>query len=406
MANAIEKIVVHHDHQGETEIRNLPAATANGMPVTKEQHDLKQDIMTVAPGSTSFLSIDPVTSQISISNVAITKVHVDTTSVDMDAFITAEYSVGNEFQEGDLIILTQSTSTQARNWVHNGGTAGTIADFTRVQADLVAADVRSFFGATAPLAFDSGTGKYSVTYGNGIGELGAHVIPVNSTLFSRINQSDVSGALVAIEDLAEEIETASTNLTNALATRLDGVIGAGATATSMGIFTGTHKPETNSTVKVCIQSNVDHIDAIVIKNTLQDTVLGVGATDANLGAFTDTVTPNNSSVKVALQAHGTAIEDEIATRTAEVASLTATIATNSDNTDAQVALRTQMYKKTIQLTANTAYAFDHGFSDGCIVQCRLSNGNVFAPQVTVSGSGVTILSEVDAVDVLVTVIGY
>lgn len=406
MANAIEKIVVHHDHQNEAEIINLPLATAPGMPVVKEQHDLKQDIMTVAADSTAFLSIDPATSQISISHIAITKVEVDTSATSIQDFVDTNYTAGNEFQEGDLVILTQASSVQARNWIHNGGVSGSVTDFTRIQGDLVAADVRAFFDSTAPLAFDAGSGKYSITFGNDVGQLGAHLIPVDSSLFSVINQDKVGGALVALEDLIESVEVASTNLTNALGVRLDGVIGAGASATSLGSFTGTAKPDVNSTVKQALQSSVTHLDALYAQDNTFATLNGVGLSESHLGAFTDTITPNNSTVKNALQAHGTAIEAEIAQRTADVASLTSTIATTSGNTDAQVALRAQMYKKTVNLTANTAYAFDHGFTDGCIVQARLSNGNVFSPQITVSGSGVTLTSEVDATDVIVTVLGY
>ena len=406
MAQAIEKIVVHHDDGGDTEIRNLPQATAAGMPVRKDEHDLKQDIMTVAPGSTSLLSIDPATSQISISSLAITAVTVNSTHTTIASFAGSEYTTGNEFQEGDLIILTSATDYHQRNWIHNGSSNGDASDFTLLQADLDAADVRAFFAASGVARYDAGTGTVSVELGNGTNELGAHVLPVDSSCFSRISASDTKTAMVALEDLAESIELASTTLITNLSNRFDTVVGAGATATHLGSFTGGLKPNVNSTVKEAIQSGVDNLDALHAKNVLTDSVMGVGGSDVDMGAYSDTVTPDNASVKQVTQAHGTAIQTEIANRTSDVAGLTAAIAGNQGVAIAGLALRTQMKVEQINLTANTTLQVSHSFPAGRLVQVLDQNGQQVNPTIAHTTTNVSITSELDLPSATLVLIGH
>lgn len=405
MANAVEQIVVHHDHGNEAEIQNLPQATANGMPVRYEEHNLKQDIMTVAAGSTSFLSIDPATSEIAVSSLAITAVTVDTTNATIAAFVAANYTAGNEHQQGDLIVLTAATDFAQRNWIHNGGVAGTTDDFTRIQGDLVAADIRAMLGASGVLRYDAGTGVTSVAFGLGANELNGQLIPVDSSLFTT-NQSDVEGMLVALEDLIEANDLAQTNLTAALGQRVDTLIGNGASASTLGSFTGTNKPDVNSSVKDAIQDVVDHVDAADARIGEHDGVLGVSSSATDMGAYTDTVCPDNASVKAVTQALGTSLQTEIANRTSDVATLNTAI-TNADSTSsAALALRTQMSVSTISLTANTALQVAHSFSTGFQVQVEDSNGRVVNPQVDKTSSNVTLTSEIDLTNAKLTLIGY
>ncbi len=117
--------------------------------------------LTVHPNSQSFVSI--VNDELSIQNLAITTVTVDTTYVDLTAFVAAEYVLGTEFQEGDMIILTNATNQSERSWIHNGGVAGNINDFTRLQTDLNATDVRALFAGGDGITYDNTTGTFSVS---------------------------------------------------------------------------------------------------------------------------------------------------------------------------------------------------------------------------------------------------
>lgn len=114
--------------------------------------------LTVAADSTAFVSITD--NELHFSNLAITEVHVDTTQTSIANFIAANYAVGNEFQEGDMIILTAATDQSQRSWIHNGGTAGNANDFTRLQTDLNATEVKALFSAGSGL--DYADGAFSV----------------------------------------------------------------------------------------------------------------------------------------------------------------------------------------------------------------------------------------------------
>lgn len=108
-----------------------------------EWTDVLDNPLTVAPDSTAFVSITG--NQLSFHNLAITTVTVDTTYTDLASFIAAEYTVGNEFQEGDTIILTAATDQTQRSFIHNGGVAGDANDFTRLQTDINSTTVRGMF---------------------------------------------------------------------------------------------------------------------------------------------------------------------------------------------------------------------------------------------------------------------
>lgn len=116
-------------------------------------------VLTVAADSQAFVSITD--NELSFNNLAITEVHVDITETTMADFITNNYSAGTEFQEGDMIILTNATDQSQRSWIHNGGTSGNSNDFTRLQTDLNATEVKSLFTAGSGLSYTDG--EYSVS---------------------------------------------------------------------------------------------------------------------------------------------------------------------------------------------------------------------------------------------------
>lgn len=119
-----------------------------------------ENLLTVAADSQAFVTITD--NELHFKNLAITGVTVDTTYTSIAAFIAAEYTVGNEFQEGDMIVLTNATDQTQRSWIHNGGTAVDANDFTRLQTDLDMAAVRAEFVGGDGLTYTEATGTFDV----------------------------------------------------------------------------------------------------------------------------------------------------------------------------------------------------------------------------------------------------
>ena len=82
----------------------------------------------IASGSSSMLSVSG--GELSVSNLLISDVTVNTTRADLAAFVSNEYSNGNEFQKGDIIVLTAANGDPT--FIHNGGTDSSVADWTQI----------------------------------------------------------------------------------------------------------------------------------------------------------------------------------------------------------------------------------------------------------------------------------
>ena len=103
--------------------------------------------------------------KLKLKPLTITDVSVDITASSLSAWVTANYSNGNEKQEGDIIVLT-AVSGRAETWIHNGGSAGTTADFAEIEgADVTDAEVRSALSASAGIDYNSATGAFSADQG-------------------------------------------------------------------------------------------------------------------------------------------------------------------------------------------------------------------------------------------------
>jgi hypothetical protein len=120
--------------------------------------------ISIAAGSSSYLSYNNSTGALSISALSISSVTVDSTYASLSAWITgANYSSGNAIlQNGDTLILTAATGgTQV--WINNGGTAYTTADFTQIESPFNTASVRSSLSNSAPITYNTGTGVIGIT---------------------------------------------------------------------------------------------------------------------------------------------------------------------------------------------------------------------------------------------------
>tara|TARA_R100001440_G_scaffold72655_1_gene96683 strand:+ start:676 stop:2046 length:1371 start_codon:yes stop_codon:yes gene_type:complete len=106
----------------------------------------------VTEGGVKKLKLKPLT---------ITDVSVDTSQTSLANWISANYTTGDEKQEGDIIILT-GVSGRAQTFIHNGGTAGTDADFAEIEGgDVTAAEVRAALSASAGINFNASTGEFT-----------------------------------------------------------------------------------------------------------------------------------------------------------------------------------------------------------------------------------------------------
>jgi hypothetical protein len=103
----------------------------------------------VAEGGVNKLKIDPLT---------ITSVTVNSEQANLSAFISNVYT-GSNFQEGDIVFLTTPSPTEA--YIHNGGSAGTAADWELVNSGLSDAQIRSKLSASAGINYDSSTGAFT-----------------------------------------------------------------------------------------------------------------------------------------------------------------------------------------------------------------------------------------------------
>jgi hypothetical protein len=147
---------------------NLISATGSGLYAKK---------YTVAAGSSSLLSING-SNEISVSALAVIDVTTNTTSTSLAAALTAAgYASGNLiYQEGDMLILTAATGGM-QIWVQTGGTAGTVADFTQIEApNLSDSYIRSLMSQTAPITYNTGTGAIGLAFQNALQNSGGNLV--------------------------------------------------------------------------------------------------------------------------------------------------------------------------------------------------------------------------------------
>lgn len=203
--------------------------------VTKSQLDAMQSPITIDAGSTGLL--DLTNDVLSVKNLLVQDVHVDNSSVDLATFVGASYTVGNEFQEGDIIILSVSTNAQERVYIHNGGSAGTTADFTRLQVDLSESVIRAMFSAGTGIAYNSSTGEISV-------DATSAEITADDAGFTVISGATAQAVFASID----------TTLSNVSAdlTKLYGLFGVSNGDTHLGTFTGSTISD-NTDAKTALQ---------------------------------------------------------------------------------------------------------------------------------------------------------
>jgi len=150
--------------EGVVQLNNAP--TADNHAVTKSYLEANS-VVGIHSDSANYAELVTVDGEkkLKLKPLTITDVSVDTTQTSLANWITANYSNGDEKQEGDIIVLT-AVSGRAETYIHNGGTAGTDADWAEIEgADVTEAEVRGALSASAGIDFNSATGEFTADQG-------------------------------------------------------------------------------------------------------------------------------------------------------------------------------------------------------------------------------------------------
>lgn len=114
----------------------------------------------IHPDSANYASVvaDNGVNKLKIDPLTITSVTVNTEEENLADFVSNVYT-GSNFQEGDIVFLTSPSPTEA--YIHNGGTAGTAADWELVNSGLSDAQIRSKLSASSGIDYNSTTGEFT-----------------------------------------------------------------------------------------------------------------------------------------------------------------------------------------------------------------------------------------------------
>jgi hypothetical protein len=150
--------------EGAVQLNQAP--TADNHAVTKTYLEANA-VVGIATDSANYAEL--VTEggdlKLKLKPLTITDVAVDTVAASLSAWVASNYTNGDEKQEGDIIILT-GVSGRAETWIHNGGSAGSTADFTEIEGqDIQAAEVRSFLSASSGIDYNASTGAITADQG-------------------------------------------------------------------------------------------------------------------------------------------------------------------------------------------------------------------------------------------------
>ena len=150
--------------EGVVQLNQSP--TADNHAVTKSYLE-SSAVVAIAQDSANYAELVTVNGQkqLKLKPLTITDVAVDTVATSLSGWVSANYTNGDEKQEGDIIVLT-AVSGRAETWIHNGGAAGTVADFTEIEgADVTDAEIRGALSASNGIDYNSATGAFTADQG-------------------------------------------------------------------------------------------------------------------------------------------------------------------------------------------------------------------------------------------------
>ncbi len=138
------------------------AISADNHAITKTYLEANA-VVGIASDSANYAELVTVNGekQLKLKPLTITDVSVDTTATSLANWISANYTSGDEKQEGDIIILT-NVSGRAQTFIHNGGSAGNANDWAEIEgADVTDAEIRGALSASSGINYNSATGAFT-----------------------------------------------------------------------------------------------------------------------------------------------------------------------------------------------------------------------------------------------------
>ena len=120
----------------------------------------------IADGSSSMLSVSG--GKLSISNLAITDVHVDSTQTSLANFIANESSTAASLQEGDVLILT-APSDGTETYIVSGANGSSAGNYTQIESPLSAAEVGAVLQAGDGISVNASNATISANIEAGTG---------------------------------------------------------------------------------------------------------------------------------------------------------------------------------------------------------------------------------------------
>ena len=282
----------------------------------------KQDNLEVHPSSAAYLEIVDGY-KIKATQLLIQSVIVDESNSTLADYITNESPTN---QEGDVIILTQATDNQERSWIKTGAASQLADGYTRLQTDYNIQSIRAMFSGGAYLTYDVANGVFGLALGNSTGQVGAHTVPVDGTLFNVVTGTTVLGLMQALETYIAQVDTNATGGQTTIDTRLTTL--SGTTTNNLGTFTGGVFSNNSSIKGVLIESEAAHLAATTDRasiraeftasdNTLNALIQGEAATriaaDNTLQSNIDSEASSRTSADNTLQSN---IDSEATSRIA------------------------------------------------------------------------------------------
>lgn len=170
------------------------APTENNHLVRKQDVAGLSFIDGIADGSSSMLSVSG--GKLSISNLAITDVHVDSTQTSLANFIANESSTAASLAEGDVLILT-APSDGTETYIVSGANGSSAGNYTQIESPLSAAEVGAVLQAGDGISVNASNATISANIAAGTG------------LSSSVSNGQITFAVDATSD---EISEGSSNL--------------------------------------------------------------------------------------------------------------------------------------------------------------------------------------------------
>ena len=173
--------------KGAVQADNAPSA--DNHLVRKQDVSALSFINAIASGSSSMLSV--ADGELSISSLAITDVHVDSTQTSLANFVANESSTAASLNEGDVLILT-APSARTETYIVSGANGSSTTNYTEIESPLSAAEVGAVLQAGDGISISAANATISAN------------IAAGSGLSSSTNNGQITFSLNAdTDDIAE-----------------------------------------------------------------------------------------------------------------------------------------------------------------------------------------------------------